>query len=269
MQAYFEKNEHRKLYYAHQKNDDCDIHFHQNVEIIHLVSGCLEMSVRGETKRLSPGDIAIASSYETHGFLTVGASEFKVYIFPAAMIPDYISRTESHMLTTPFLEKRARTNEVIALADRLLWYGSEEDSLIAKGFAYALLGIFIEELGLVPKPKSSQTDTVLAKMLTYINDHFREDLTLVSLANHLGYHKSYLSGIFNQGVGYNFNHYLNMLRARYAHRLILQTKRSLDEIGTESGFQCTRSFRRAFLEYYGQTPHECRKSYLQSQGKSE
>lgn len=269
MRAYFEKNEHLKIFYNHQKNDDCDIHFHQNVEIIHLISGCLEMTVRGETKRLSPGDIAIASSYETHGFLTVGSSEFKVYIFPAHMIANYISRTESHMLKTPFLEKCETTDELLELADRLLLHNNTEDSLVAKGFAYAILGILIEKIGLIPKPKSSQTDTILAKMLTYINDHFREDLTLVSLANHLGYHKSYLSGIFNQGVGYNFNHYLNMLRARYAHHLILQTKLSLNEIGTESGFQCTRSFRRAFLEYYGQTPHECRKSYLQSQGKNE
>lgn len=261
MRAYFEKNEHRKIYYAYQKNDDCDIHFHQNVEIIHLISGSLEMSVRGETKRLFPGDTAIASSYETHGFHTVGTSEFKVYIFPAKMISDYISRTENHMLKTPFLEKCARTDELIELVDRLMLYRHKENSLMAIGFAYAILGIFVEELGLVEKPKSSQTDTLLAKMLTYINNHFREDITLADLANQLGYHKSYLSNIFNKGVGYHFNRYVNLLRVRYARQLIINTAMTLNEISVQAGFQCTRSFRRAFIEYYELPPHEYKKTH--------
>ena len=265
MQAYFEKNEHSYFFHDQQGNNDCNIHFHQNVEIIYMRSGWIEITIRGKTKRLMPGEFAIASSYETHGFITPEESSFDVFIFPADLIPSYISRTENHMLTTPFLERCNVTDELVALADKLISYANRKSSLTAIGLAYTLLGSLIERIGLVPKPKSSQTDTVLAKMLTYINDHFREDLTLIELANQLGYHKSYLSGIFNQGVGYHFNQYVNMLRVRYARQLIVNTAMTLDEISAEAGFQCTRSFRRAFIEHYNQLPHEYKKSHTQAQ----
>ncbi|MBQ7364004.1 MAG: helix-turn-helix domain-containing protein, partial [Clostridia bacterium] len=73
-----------------------------------------------------------------------------------------------------------------------------------------------------------------------------------------GYHKDYLSKVFNNRIGCGFNRYVNLLRARHARHLIATSRKSLDEISLLSGFQCMKSFRRAFLEYYGKTPYEYR-----------
>ena len=248
--------------------DDCSIHFHQNVELIHVFSGCLDITVRGETARLSAGDFAIASCYEPHGFLTVESSDFEVIIFPADLIPDYVAQAETRMLTSPFLKASPEADKIAAFVDMLRPYTNRPITLTATGLSYTILGSFVEALNLVPKIKNTKADTVLTKMLTYVNDHFKEELTLIDLANHLGYHKSYLSEIFNKGVGYSFNRYLNMLRARYAYRLIRQSAMSLDEISLASGFQCTRSFRRAFVEYYNMTPHEYRQFLQEASGQS-
>ena len=124
---------------------------------------------------------------------------------------------------------------------------------------YTVLGIFVEEMGLVRKTNNKESELLLQKILVYIEDHYREALMLSDLADAFGYHKDYLSKMFNACVGCGFNHYVNLLRARYAHKLLVQSNKTLDEILAASGFQSMKTFRRAFSEHYGTTPYEFRK----------
>ena len=249
----------KKINYIINQNDDCEAHFHSNIEIIHLVSGCLDVTIRGEKRRLFPGDMAIASCYEPHSFCTVGSSEVHVFLFPADMVPDFTTLMKDNMPASPFWEHSARTEEVIAAMEHLKTYTDRDITLAAVGYMYAVLGVFVEELGLCRKPENKQSELLLQKLLVYIEDHFREPLILAEMAHEFGYHKDYLSKIFNACIGCGFNRYVNVLRARYARKLIMQGNKSLDEIATASGFQCMKSFRRAFYEYYGQTPYEYRR----------
>ena len=86
MKTYFENRISKSVYYREQRNDDCAVHFQRDIEIIHVVSGCLDMTVRNESHSLTEGDILLASSYESHGFKTVGESKFRVFIIPAEII---------------------------------------------------------------------------------------------------------------------------------------------------------------------------------------
>ena len=260
MQPYFQNRKYRKIFYRRQTNDDCEIHFHRDIEIIHVVSGSLEMTVRGETKQLSSGDMMIASSNESHGFVTVGQSEFRVFIIPAEIVSEYMAQTVDQMLTTPFLLHSDRTKKLIELTETLVPYTRTDITLTAIGYVYTILGTFIEELGFVAKTNTEKTKFILEKMLLYIEEHFQEPLQIADLANYFGYHKDYLSKIFNMGVGCNFNCYVNTLRVRHARNLIVQKKMTLDEICTASGFQSTHSFRRVFTNYYGQSPYQYQRS---------
>lgn len=256
VQPYFQNRKYRKIFYRCQRNDDCVIHFHRDIEIIQIISGCLEVTVRGETKRLFADDIMVASSNESHGFVTIGTSEFKVFIIPSEIVPEFIACTTDEMLSSPFLTKCSGTEKLIALTESLIPYAHKDITLSAVGYVYAILGILVEELGFVPKNKQEYSNYLLQKMLVYIEDHFREDLLISDVAKYCGYHKDYLSKIFNANVGCGFNRYVNLLRVRYAKKLIAQEKLSLDEICSESGFQSMISFRRAFTDYYGQSPYQ-------------
>ena len=261
LRSYFENRTFKKVFYRCQKNDDCDVHFQRDIELIQVISGCLDMTVRDEKKLLTAGDIMIASGYESHGFKTVGSSEFRVFIIPAEIIPEYIACTSNKMQTTPFLKKCSSTDRITALLDMLIPYTNTEITLAGIGYIYAVLGTIIEEIKLVPTVESKKSEDILRKMLIYVDDHFREELKISDIANHFGYHKDYLSKIFNAGVGYGFNQYVNILRVKYAKDLIVHEKLTLDEICAASGFQSALTFRRAFIDYYGQTPREYRKNH--------
>ena len=258
MQAYFEsyREYDKKIQYLVSCNEDCEAHFHENVEIIHLVSGCLDITVRGVKRRLFPGDTAIISCYEPHSYVTVGSSELETYLFPAKLLDQFTELAKDNMFAEPMWEHSSRTEEMLLCLERLKVFANRELSLVAVGYMYTVLGIFVEEIGLVPKTGNRESELLLQKILVYIEDHYREPLMLSDLADAFGYHKDYLSKMFNACVGCGFNHYVNLLRSRYAYKLLKQTSKSLDDIMAASGFQSMKTFRRAFTEHYGITPYE-------------
>ncbi|MBO7740839.1 MAG: helix-turn-helix domain-containing protein [Clostridia bacterium] len=262
MQAYFEslREYDKKIQYLVFCNEDCEAHFHENVEVVHLISGCLDITVRGVKRRLFPGDTALVSPYEPHSYVTVGSSEWERYLFPAKLIPQFTDMMKDNMPAEPMWEHSARTQEMLKYLELLKPYADRELSLVPIGYMCTVLGVFVEEVGLVPKKGNRESELLLQKILVYIEDHYREALALSDLADAFGYHKDYLSKMFNACVGCGFNHYVNLLRARYAHKLLTQSDKSLDEILAASGFQSMKTFRRAFSEHYGITPYEFHRS---------
>lgn len=270
MEAYFEigREFNKKVSFIVNKNEDCDAHFHSNVEITYVVSGSIDATVRGLTRRLNAGDIAIACGYEPHSFRTVGQSEINVWLFPADMIPSFTAQLNEKMFESPFLNSCTRSEEIKANMDCLRRYIDAENSMTAKGYMYAILGILQEELGFCRKNSYKQSDILLQKILIYIENHYREDLSVSEVSRHLGYNKDYISRLINDHIHCGFNRYVNVLRARYARNLIEKGESSLDEICFASGFGCMKTFRRAFTDYYSQTPREYQKSISSVKSKA-
>lgn len=262
MEAYFEidREFNKKVSFIVNTNEDCDAHFHSNIEITYVVSGSIDATVRSLTRRLEPGDIAIACGYEPHSFRTVGQSEINVWLFPADMVPTFNAQLNDKMLEQPFLDKCARTDEIVANMNYLRRYVDAENSMTAKGYMYAILGILQEELGLCSKNSYKQSDILIQKILMYIEEHYREELTVSDVSRQFGYNKDYISKMINDHIHCGFNRYVNVLRARHARSLIDKGESSLDEICFDSGFGCMKTFRRAFTDYYDQTPREYQKS---------
>ncbi|MEM6857206.1 MAG: AraC family transcriptional regulator [Pseudomonadota bacterium] len=89
------------------------------------------------------------------------------------------------------------------------------------------------------------------------------DLTLQSVSRRYGINHVYLSRAINDGLGYNFNGFINQLRVDHAKKLIeAGDKRSLTEIALAAGFGSKASFNRAFKLHAGVSPSEHRKVHM-------
>lgn len=262
MQAYFEidREFNKQVSFIVNTDEDCPSHFHSNIEITYVVSGAIDATVRGVQRRLGEGDLAIACSYEEHSFRTVGHSTVNVWLFPADLVPAFTAQINDKMFEQPFLGKCPATDEIVANMNCLRRYADTEDSMTAKGYMYAILGLLLEHIGLCRKNSYKQSDLLIRKLLLYIEEHYRDDLTVSEVSRHFGYNKDYISKIINSHIHCGFNHYINVLRARNARNLIENSDKSLDEICFLSGFGCMKTFRRAFTDYYNQTPREYQKS---------
>lgn len=262
MDAFFEVNREfdKSVSFIVNRDEDCSPHFHSSIEIIYVVSGEIDAEVRGNQCRLKAGDIAVACSYEPHSFRTAGSSELNVWLFPTDMVPSVASQTGEMTFGSSFLPRGPRTAEILANMEHLRRYVDASRSTTAKGYMYAILGILQEELGFSPQSGYKHSEVLIQKILMYIEEHCCEELTVSDISRHFGYNKDYISKIINNHIHCGFNRYLNVLRVRHAKNLIENSNKSLDEICFLSGFGCTKTFRRAFTDYYNQTPREYQKT---------
>lgn len=99
-------------------------------------------------------------------------------------------------------------------------------------------------------------DSVLEKLIVYVEENYREDISLRSAAQAIGYNKSYLSRQLHQAIPMNFRSFVNFQRIQYVCRQIRVEKRSLTELALASGFQSLRSFNRAFQEFMNMPPRQ-------------
>jgi transcriptional regulator GlxA family with amidase domain len=112
-------------------------------------------------------------------------------------------------------------------------------------------------------PKYSQINATHAKVseiVQYMNQHFQEDLTLVSVSEKYDISHYYLSRLFKNITGFTFIEYLNGIRIKEAQRLLRETKLKVIVIAHQVGFENQSHFGRTFKEFTNQSPLQYRKT---------
>lgn len=102
------------------------------------------------------------------------------------------------------------------------------------------------------------------KVISYVAEHYAEDISLGGVAKEFGYHEKYLSHALHELTGIHFRGLLNFYRLRHAKSL-LEKKRGLTvaAVAAESGFGAVNTFNREFRRAFGETPSEYRRRYAQ------
>ncbi|MFR3321483.1 MAG: helix-turn-helix domain-containing protein [Lachnospiraceae bacterium] len=99
------------------------------------------------------------------------------------------------------------------------------------------------------------------EIITYIGKHFREEISLSTIAKHFGIGKCTLSRIFSNVLKVSFSTYINSLRIDYADHLLMTTDLGMMEISIECGYHNQQTFYRLFKTYHKCTPKEYRKEH--------
>lgn len=105
--------------------------------------------------------------------------------------------------------------------------------------------------------RSDKRDIIQAR--EYMENHYRENLTLEVLAGVVHMNSYYFSSFFKKNSGENFKDYLNKIRMKHAVSLLVSTDKKTAEIAQEVGFRDSRSFSELFQRFYGETPSAYRK----------
>ena len=131
------------------------------------------------------------------------------------------------------------------------------DDLKKKALIYYTLSLFMNNCGVVEKAKHEFD--LYRKALTYITDHFTENINLEVVSNFVGVSTSHLSRVLNNSCGSSFSDILNALRIHHAKILLNETDMSISDVAYASGYGSLRNFNRIFKKNYGVTPKEMRK----------
>jgi two-component system response regulator YesN len=101
--------------------------------------------------------------------------------------------------------------------------------------------------------------SVILKAKEYIDTNYREeDISLHTVASHVGISPNHLSTVFSQETGENFIEYLTRIRIEKAKYLLINTTMKSADIANETGFSDPHYFSFIFKKNTGVSPREYR-----------
>lgn len=103
-----------------------------------------------------------------------------------------------------------------------------------------------------------RTTLIRAEISSFIEAHYREDISMQDAAAALRYSDAYFCKLFKQCFKVNFSAYLNEFWVGKARQLILDPRLSLKDVGAAVGYSDANYFTRVFKRLTRQTPSEYR-----------
>lgn len=98
---------------------------------------------------------------------------------------------------------------------------------------------------------------LIGQVLTYLNKHFTEDISISQIAQYFNINTSYLSHLFKSCVGSSLWDYVIFLRIHYINQHISENI-SLENLCQQAGFQNYSNFYRIYKKRTGLTPLQFR-----------
>ena len=112
----------------------------------------------------------------------------------------------------------------------------------------------IDSIDEQPPELSDQQEKIVNQVKTYIDHHYREDVTITELAKFSGYTPNYLGALFQKFLGKSIHQYLLDVRFDYAKNLLVEDKLQIKNIAFQVGFNDSLYFSRLFRKKFGVSP---------------
>ena len=255
-----EKN--NTLFYNEYKNCHGSFHFHSQIELLFVDEGEMEVFINNYRKTLKQGEMSVALSYDAHAYKTPESSYASLLDIPAYMCEEFINVMKNKRVTNPFI---TNTDAVKKIKDCIREiHRIQQNDILLSGYIYVILGIIMENIDF-RTTKESVNPELSSRILFYINENFKKDISLAVIALEMGYSQSYLSRYFKSCFNIGLNQYITIIRLKNALLLMHEKKHNLTYCAFESGFNSMRTFYRVFFNEFGCSPKEYFKKNIPSE----
>ena len=232
-------------------------HVHDYVEMIYVRSGEMRYSINFKEYELFAGDVIFAFPGQIHGHVATAAENICL-LFPKN-IPIYDGVFAGMLPDCPVLHGAVDQELDRLLCEAARVNGSKElpySKGITQGYIALILGRLLPLLQLHTAEKSE--GSVEQKLIEYCSRHYKEQISLVSVADALGYSPTHLSHLFANKFKTGFSQFISAMRVEDAKKM-LRGDAKITQIALDCGFGSMRNFNRVFKEAAGVTPSEYRK----------
>ena len=258
----FDKKTPMKFMCYHTKN--VARHWHTELEILLVLKGPLEFVCDDKAETLYDDDLVVVNPNAMHslhadGVRTITSLKIDIQKIDGLWKDVRFSCDSSHDNDKGryYPLKRLIAQLIKGNAD-----GAEENFLFNRAMMYSLLFELSKNFRTEQNGSETGSQKYLERLngiLKYIDEHYREGLTLNSIAENQHLSAPYLSTFFEKYMGVNFMTYYNELRLERATNELLISDDSVEMIALNNGFPNPRSFVTLFKKKYDTLPSLYRK----------
>lgn len=248
-------------------------HYHDAFEIYYILEGERYYFIKDRTYHIKKGDLVLIDMGELHRTLDTGRPAYERILvnFKEEFLRKILEDSPGLDLLACFrrgtgvLRLNLSQQETVRA---ILVKMAGEDLKRAEGSDILLKALLTELLVFVCRIPESSSDrnpvsgpihSKIQEIVSYINEHYTEDISLASISRSFFISTCYLSRVFKRVTGFNFIEYLNNVRVREAGRLLCGTRLSISDVSEKTGFESLTHFGRVFKAITGVSPLKYRK----------
>lgn len=237
-------------------------HWHSSIELVCVLAGQLIFQFDGQAHVIHANQFSIVSSGVIHD-VTNTPNRALVLQIPLRFIEQYVAHPEQLNFSTVGLEDTPAYQEVMTLFKRLNHINHERQPgyLFDTGMTVLkMLKTLVLNFTNPDKP-IVESSSQLKSIVIYVNEHYREKISVKAVAHQFGYNASYLSRLFKAQTGVTLGHYVYLIRLNNFYRDLIDTDTPVDALMTKHGLTNRRTAREMFQEMYGALPKQIRLRY--------
>lgn len=243
-----------------------DKHWHRSIEIIVPIVGSARIWTTNGIYTVEAGDLYIINSREVHSILNSGDNSYEGYVIQIEY--DYLKKCYEK-IDSVYFEQVIRDEikeEILFYGERIrdYWLLGDEHSAV-KIESYLLQIIYV----LLTNQKKNRADSISIKenknkermvsIINYIDDNYREDLSVSKVADEFNLSYAHISRLFKENMQITIKEYINTVRLKKCEEYLVDTNYPIIQIAMDNGFPNIQSFYKEFKREYKITPFEYRK----------
>lgn len=252
-------------------------HYHEGYEIYLQLDGKRYVFYDNICYTLKRGDLYVAKPFDIH-YAESGESDFYERIllnFRPEKLNTVLNKSESHSLLSKLKPcvvhlSEEQTNILYDCWKRVKRYSEEKGFLSDKLTCAAIVELIWHTIKFIDDETALKGETIpenVAEAIAYINDNYRKELNLDKICAAAKTSKYHFCHIFKDVTGATVMEYLNNVRLKRVHSLLINTEAGMDEIAEETGFVAATNLNRAFKKVYGVSPGRFRKNKKEEMSK--
>lgn len=223
-------------------------HFHRAIELVYCLREPKAVVIDGKAMTVNEGELLFVPPFSTHVFKATETHRALCVVLPTACTDMFEKQTNERIF-----KDLVFTNTTVArdIYEHLLLLQNTQNPLLREGVYHYVLGMLIENGTLIENLRKQEADFAI-RILTYLEKHSAEKLTLETVSAALGYNRCYFSTVFKRNFHTGFCDYLAMFRVN--NSLHLLESLPIGEVAYAVGFGSLQSYYTNFKKIMGTTP---------------
>ncbi len=249
-------------------------HWHDEIEIVHIVNGKMEIKIPSQSFLLEKGDCVVINSNVLHYGAAVVECELRSLVFSPALITGNEEFVFAKKYMQPLLTCNNFSHYFIKAGNNenvTHWFNCAFEALAEDCYGYEfivreklsriclfLYGEFIPQVDSRDIPLN-QDNLRIRKMLAYIHKNFADDISLSEIAGIADISERECLRCFQKTIQLSPIQYLLKYRVMQGGAMLLKSPAdSISEIATSCGFDSPSNFAKTFKRFYNCTPRQYR-----------
>ena len=253
--------------------------FHQEIVLLFILEGSLEVSVENKISNLKTEDLMIINVNKHY---TVKAGENVLYMMlmiDYQMVVETLQTGDVIFWCDSSVSENDRYNDLRVVVKRFLKHyvesGNRTDNFGYFGDCFGIMNQLTANFMIKTSESQSGEDEDeryeerIRQINNYIYLNYDQPISMKELAEKLYLSNGYLSRFFKKNYGTSFAGYLTNVRVYHAADDLLYTEAPITRIAYNNGFSSAALFNKVFKKAYGQTPTEFRKKAVPKKNNRE